>query len=379
MMKILAFYVCASFLAGAASASSLRASTFEQVTGLGGDQRCPGCCTQCDMFSSPEDAGHPGKLVFCQPGKLTGCQGAYTHRDLAVDNICDMIQKNECVNLDNLICPDNTNCLKWGDDGYLGRALIPAGLHIHAYGTPSPDGGWRCQGPALWESPVTTDLSQRWDFYNYDSRQHSFYFSLEDGYACDNSDPKNNRIVKIPGANETRFKNYAGKWVSVGSGAGISITEERSWEDTRSKATTNAFTASYALSITETAGFVFDGAALTETFTASYSTSITETLSHMEGGKIGNTCTNAMKCGNGHLFQWSVTADRFDDGVKVGSPYSLKTCDFVCIDSERPGDTVPQCPVHFCNLEEDCQCCNTNRFYNKTADQEKVPLCNNGV
>jgi len=124
-----------------------------------------------------------GRITIKQPSEE---RGWYDERSTSKP-ACDFITKSEngqkegCWSVDELYCPDNTRCLKWGPHCYAGRIDLPAGVRVEMY---KLYGWWwndACAGTS-WRSFEGKDSV---DFWNYHERVCAFKFSLAEGYTCE--------------------------------------------------------------------------------------------------------------------------------------------------------------------------------------------------
>jgi len=112
--------------------------------------------------------------------------GNYAFRSLT-DKACDLVKGYHgdgegLWGLDQLRCEDNSKCLKWGNNSYVGRLIIPKGIRVTSYWD------WELRRPMNIYDAIN-DL-ETGDFWNRDHshRAKGFRFTLLPGYTCNQSD-----------------------------------------------------------------------------------------------------------------------------------------------------------------------------------------------
>lgn len=99
-------------------------------------------------------------FVLMQPAEQ---KGSYISREKEYDNPEALAESNNCFNLDQVQCEDNTLCLKWGAHCYAGRADVPEGYKLERYSD------WACRD---YNGEVKAGKGQ--NFWDYNERSCSF-------------------------------------------------------------------------------------------------------------------------------------------------------------------------------------------------------------
>lgn len=87
------------------------------------------------------------------------------------------VKKHRCWNLDDLICEDNTKCLKWGYHCYAGTISMPEGVTVTTYKNFKS-----CDDSEKLNNYESKHGQELFSFWNFDKRVCQFLFGVATGY-----------------------------------------------------------------------------------------------------------------------------------------------------------------------------------------------------